>query len=131
MKIDTAAIIVKDGKTLIAPKKSEYKFKWTNKWVFPGGMVRTNETPEECLKRNLIEKLNINANIGDYIGESVYILEFVPVRLLAYQAYWDDENVITNARTEYKLVTQAEIKDYDLILAHQPFVEKFWDKGIG
>ncbi|NSW92570.1 MAG: NUDIX domain-containing protein [Firmicutes bacterium] len=54
----TAALIVKDNQILIAKRKSNAKL--ANKWEFPGGKIEAGETPEECLRRELKEELNIN-----------------------------------------------------------------------
>ena len=53
----TAAILVKDGKILIAKRSSSDRL--ANKWEFAGGKVKDNEAPEACLKRELNEELNI------------------------------------------------------------------------
>ena len=50
--IVTAAIIIKDGKILIAKRKE-------GKWEFPGGRVEGNESLEKCLKRELKEELGM------------------------------------------------------------------------
>jgi 8-oxo-dGTP diphosphatase len=47
----TAAILVKDGKILIARRKADDR--QANKWEFPGGTVEPNEDPQACLKRVL------------------------------------------------------------------------------
>ncbi len=51
--IVTAAIIVEDGKILIAKRKE-------GKWEFPGGRIEAGESLEGCLKRELKEELDID-----------------------------------------------------------------------
>jgi len=51
--IVTAAVIVRDGRVLIAKRKE-------GKWEFPGGGLEDNETLEECLKRELMEEMGVD-----------------------------------------------------------------------
>ncbi|MEH6519292.1 MAG: NUDIX domain-containing protein [Halioglobus sp.] len=79
----TAAIIVKDGKVLAARRGPGKHLE--GYWEFPGGKLEENETPEECLERELTEELSISSRVGIYIGESIYDYGQKVVRLLAYE----------------------------------------------
>jgi 8-oxo-dGTP diphosphatase len=65
----TAAILINDDKLLIAQRKS--KDKLHDKWEFPSGKVDSDETPEECLKREMKEEFGIDVSVGEFLGESV------------------------------------------------------------
>lgn len=45
----TAAILEKDGRIIIAQRKSSDHL--SSKWEFPGGKIEPGETPDECLAR--------------------------------------------------------------------------------
>ena len=53
MVIVTAAIIEKDGKILIARRKSGISLE--DLWEFPGGKLEEGEDPRDCLRRVLHE----------------------------------------------------------------------------
>ena len=57
MKHVTAAILVKDGLILIAKRRASDRL--GNKWEFPGGTVEDEESPEECLEREMKEEFGI------------------------------------------------------------------------
>jgi 8-oxo-dGTP diphosphatase len=62
----TAAILVKDNKIIIAKRGSDDRL--ANKWEFPGGKIEINETPEQCLKREMKEEFDIDVSVGEYLG---------------------------------------------------------------
>jgi 8-oxo-dGTP diphosphatase len=69
----TAAIIRKNGKILIAQRLPDSRFE-PNKWEFPGGKVDFGEHPKETLKRELVEELGVDVNVGHQyaLGSHVY-----------------------------------------------------------
>ena len=64
-QIVTAAVIERDGHILIAKRRQGSRF--AGKWEFPGGKLEKGETPEQCLKRELQEELEIVTVVGDLI----------------------------------------------------------------
>ena len=100
MKEVTAAIIINDGKILIAQRAEDQKL--AGKWEFPGGKVEFGETPEECLKREIKEELGIKIEVDKFFAESIYQYNIGTIKLLAYKARWIDG--------EYKLTAHTQIK---------------------
>ena len=64
MILVTAAILIKNNKVLIVQRKSTDIL--ANKWEFPGGKIELNESPEDCLIRELKEEFSIDVKIVDY-----------------------------------------------------------------
>lgn len=79
-----AAIIERDGLVLAARRRPGIHL--AGCWEFPGGKVEPGETPQACLVRELQEELGVQAQIGAFVGESVYDYGGKVVRLLAYRA---------------------------------------------
>ena len=36
-------------------------------WEFPGGKIEQNETVEDCIKREIIEELGLNIEVGEHL----------------------------------------------------------------
>lgn len=64
-----AAVIMKDGK-VFATQRGYGEFK--DGWEFPGGKVEAGESPEEALRREIREELEVEVNVGDLIDTIEY-----------------------------------------------------------
>lgn len=78
----TAAIIQRKGQILTARRKPGVHM--GGYWEFPGGKIESGESPEQCLRRELKEELNIDSKIASFFGESCYDYGTKEIRLLCY-----------------------------------------------
>jgi 8-oxo-dGTP diphosphatase len=125
----TAAIITDGKKVLIAQRKSTGRL--PNKWEFPGGKVEAGETPESCLKREIMEEFGIEVSIGQFLGESTYKYDFGLIRLLAFRTFWIEGELNPKAHEAIEWVTPDKISNYDFAPADIPFVEKIRRNEFG
>ena len=100
MKKVAAAVIEKEGRVLIARRKKGDLFE--GQWEFPGGALEPGETPEECLKREILEELEIEVEVGSFVCSSRYESALLSIELLAFRA--------TYLRGEFKLRDHQEIQ---------------------
>lgn len=78
------AIIVKDGR-ILAVKRGENKNKAVAfKYEFPGGKIEQGETPEAALKRELVEEMNYDIEVGKEFATVSYEYDDVIVNLHTY-----------------------------------------------
>ena len=118
----TAGVIEKDGKILIAKRKSGKCV--GNKWEFPGGKLESGETIRECLKRELKEELNFTVEIGDFIGSSVFSCNNRDIELLAYQVTYVEGDLELIDHEEVLWVEPFELSNYEFTLPDVPIVQK-------
>jgi 8-oxo-dGTP diphosphatase len=116
----TAAIITDGKKVLIAKRKSTGKL--PNKWEFPGGKVEAGETPESCLKREIMEEFGIEVSVGQFLGESAYEYDFGMIRLLAFRTSWVEGELNPKAHGAIEWVTPDQMNNYDFAPADIPFI---------
>ncbi len=69
-RVVAGAIKSKEGKVLIV-KRPLHK-KHGGLWEFPGGKLEKGETPEEALKRELKEELNLEINSAKFLGKVIH-----------------------------------------------------------
>ena len=55
------AIIERDGLVLAAQRSATMSLPL--KWEFPGGKIDAGESPEECLRRELVEELGVHVRV--------------------------------------------------------------------
>ena len=82
MKIVTAAIIIHNGKILIAQRKHGKNQEYL--WEFPGGKQEAGETLEECLHREIMEELRLDITVEKFFTESRYDYESGSISLHAF-----------------------------------------------
>lgn len=122
MKEVTAAIIIKNDFVLIAQRGKGENLE--GKWEFPGGKIEPGETPEECLKREIKEELNVEIKVGDFLGESIYTYPNGQIKLMAYFATIVKGDFKLSVHDEVKWVDSHEIDNFDFAPADIPLVEK-------
>lgn len=84
-------MVFRDGKLLITLRKPDVHL--ANLWEFPGGKREPGESFEQCLARELLEEVGIEAEVGalveslthDYPERSVH-LKFFLCRWLRHEA---------------------------------------------
>jgi len=118
----TAGVIEKDGKILIARRKSG-KCIGAN-WEFPGGKLEEGETLEECLKRELKEELNFKVEIINYIDSNIFFCGETRIELVAYHVKYLSGELKLVDHEEAKWVSADELSEYKFTLPDIPIVEK-------
>jgi 8-oxo-dGTP diphosphatase len=117
----TAAILERDGKIIIAQRKSSDHL--SGKWEFPGGKIEAGETPEECLARELKEEFDIDVTVGEYLGSHVHHYDHISIKLMAFRASWLSGAITMNDHKAYRWITIDELGKFDFASADVPFVE--------
>ena len=118
MKRVTAAIIENNGRILLARRKKGENNEL--KWEFPGGKIKENETPEQCLKRELLEEFEINADIKGFICSSQYQYSHISIELLAYKVEYISGEFKLHDHDQIEWVMPAILCEYNLSEADIP-----------
>ena len=63
--INVVAAVIRDGERIFATQRGYGEFK--DYWEFPGGKIEEGETPKEALKREILEELDTQIEVGPYI----------------------------------------------------------------
>lgn len=124
----TAAIIIRDGRIFIAQRRPRDHL--AGMWEFPGGKVEAGETPQQCLKRELWEELEMGAVIGRFLGSSVYHYDHISIELMAYRAFWNGHPIRLISHQACRWASPGQLADYPFTPADLPFVRRLVSGGI-
>ena len=119
----TCAIIHFDGKILVT-QRSE-KMKLPLKWEFPGGKLEEDESEADCVKREILEEINIEIEVIKQLSNSVYDYGSFKINLIPFIANYISGEIILSEHRDYKLLDNSELLNLDWAEADLPIVEEF------
>ena len=79
-----AAILRRQERVLVARRSSDQSL--GGFWEFPGGKIEADETPQACLRRELLEELAIDVEVGRFVASSSHTQANGSIELVAYEA---------------------------------------------
>ena len=83
IRVSAGVIFSEDGRVLLCSRPAD---KPPAGWEFPGGKIEAGETPEEALKRELLEELDLPGTCGRELTVvstervELHFIEFFPER---------------------------------------------------
>jgi 8-oxo-dGTP diphosphatase len=118
----TAAIVVRDGRVLLTKRPEDKRH--PGMWEFPGGKVDPGESPEEALRRELKEELDVEARVERIFEVVHYCYEWGAVLILAYSCSLLSGPIKNIGVAEHRWVPPAELLKFEILPADHPIVER-------
>jgi 8-oxo-dGTP diphosphatase len=120
----TAAILEREGRIMIARRKPGKHLE--GYWEFPGGKIEGDESPQECLIRELKEELSITVELQKYIGETVYHYPEKSIQLIAYSGVIVNGEITLNDHDRIEWVDMESIHSYKIAPADVPLIKLYY-----
>jgi 8-oxo-dGTP diphosphatase len=127
MRIVTAAVIIEDGRLLLAQRPEGDSL--AGLWELPGGKVEPGESVQECLEREMLEEMEMTSTAGEEIARTVHhyghgSFEMVALRTRRHSDYRPvfHSEVRWLARAELATVSLAPA-DVELLMQLAPLTE--------
>lgn len=124
----TAALLEHDGMLLIAKRGPTARLPYL--WDLPGGRVEPDETPEECLRRELRERFGIEVRVEDHIDSHIHTYDFGTVELLLFRADWVQGDFASTDHQEIRWAFPHELRSFEFTPADAALVRRIIDGDI-
>jgi A/G-specific adenine glycosylase len=109
-QIGVAVIRNDQGQILIDRRLSEGLF--GGLWEFPGGKIEPGETVQECIRREILEELGIEIEVGEHLISLDHIYTHFQVTLNVYYCRYLGGETQPIACEEIRWVSLSEIDTY-------------------
>ena len=122
MKEVSAAIIIEDGKVLLARRAKGEKL--AGYWEFPGGKREEDETIDECLVREIREELSLDIEVVGEFDTSDYEYPGGQIRLIGLLAEIQNGVISKTVHDLVEWIDICSVLDYQLAPADIPLAER-------
>ncbi len=120
-RITTAGILCKEGRYFIA--KREDKGSIGGLWEFPGGKNRWGESEQETLKREFLEELSLDIEVGPLLHTHDFVNKGTLYHQKAYQVYCNQVGEPSlSVHTTYRWATAEELESLPFAPSDQKII---------
>lgn len=121
-----AAIIKKENKIMIAQR---IKGEFAGHWEFPGGKIEPNETPQEALKRELMEEMEIHIQVHDFLMTAEYDYSTFHLSMDCFMCALENEDIRLHDHTAIQWIDiKQDIKNINWVPADVQVIESVQTK---
>lgn len=117
-----AAVIQKNERYLITQRRKTAVLPLM--WEFPGGKVEEGEADADALRREVLERLGVEIEVGQLISFVSHPYEHYTVDLHLYECKLKSENLHVKAVNDFRWVTSSEFDQYTFTPADEASMTK-------
>lgn len=120
--VKVVAAVIRDGDRIFATQRGYGDMK--GGWEFPGGKIEPGETPQEALKREIMEELETEIEVGEWIDTIEYDY---PTFHLSMDCFWckiKNGNLVLKEHEAAKWLTKDQLGNVEWLPADVTLIEK-------
>ena len=120
--IRVVAAIIKHGDKIFATQRGYREFE--GGWEFPGGKIEEGETPQEALKREIMEELETDIKVGELIDTIEYDYPTFHLSMVCFWAEIVSGELVLKEHEAAMWLTKTEIDSVEWLPADVTLIEK-------
>lgn len=127
-EIHVVAALIRNGCHLYATQRGYGDLK--GGWEFPGGKIQEGESPQEALKREIMEELNTEIAVGALYDTIEYDY---PTFHLVMECYWCSVirgELILKEHMNARWLTKEELREVDWLPADEQLISRLETEGF-
>jgi len=125
--IVTAALTIEHGRLLVTQRKKDSSQGLL--WEFPGGKVKEGEEPRGALRRELMEELDVEVEVGGLFDVGFYSYPEYPILLLVYRCRVEKGSLKPIGCQDLRWVTLGELEKLAMPPADEPIRKHLFSSG--
>ena len=115
--IRVVAAVIKDGDKIFATQRGYGDLK--GGWEFPGGKIEEGETPQEALKREIMEELDTEIEVGELIDTIEYDYPDFHLSMGCYWCSVVSGDLVLKEHEDARWLGRDESVSYTHLRAHE------------
>lgn len=127
--VKVVAALIMYGDKIFATQRGYGEFK--DGWEFPGGKIELGETPQEALKREILEELDTEIEVGELLDTVEYDYPQFHLSMECFMCTIKKGDLVLKEHEAAKWLTKETLDSVDWLPADQGLIEKIrnqWNK---
>lgn len=91
-EIEVTCALIMDGEQVLVTQRSE-QMPHPLKWEFPGGKLKSGETPEACIVREIREELGIGISVWELLPTVKHSYGRDLIKLIPFICHWEEGEI--------------------------------------
>ncbi len=101
------------------------------KWEFPGGKINLGESPDDCLRREILEEMGIQICVGESLPTSTHQYPSFTITLYPFVCTIASGEIVLHEHSAINWLSPGELYTLNWAEADVPVIESYLSASAG